>query len=239
MPNILVIEDDRDIANLLKLNLRDANYEVSVAHEGRTGLQQASSQRYQLIILDLTLPLMDGLALCKTLRGNADFTPVLMLTAKSSEFDRVLGLELGADDYLTKPFSMRELLARVKALLRRVELLQRPVANNAKAEIRSHGLVIDIQKRKVTLDQQVVNLTGKEFDLLLRFAQHPGHVYTRSTLLSLVWGYGYDGYEHTVNSHINRLRAKIETDPAQPRYIQTVWGVGYKFCEDEDHADTG
>jgi DNA-binding response OmpR family regulator len=157
-----------------------------------------------------------------------------MLTSKSSEFDRVLGLEIGADDYVTKPFSIRELMARVKAIFRRVEGMQAGFSETKMNSIHVGDLAIDPQKRKLGLRGQTVDLTAKEFDLLLYFARHPGRVYTRSQLLDQVWGYGHDGYEHTVNSHINRLRAKIEDDPADPRYILTVWGVGYKFTDIED-----
>ena len=154
-----------------------------------------------------------------------------MLTAKSSETDRVVGLEIGADDYVTKPFSIPELLARVKAILRRVEELSERATEAVPAVIQAGDLVIDPAKRKATMAGRSLDLTAKEFDLLLHFARNPGKVYTRSQLLDMVWGYGHDGYEHTVNSHINRLRAKIEKDSAHPGYILTVWGVGYQFAE--------
>ena len=231
---ILVVEDDRDIAHLVGLHLRDMGCEVTFASNGTAGLEQALSKPYDLVILDLMLPGMDGLEICQRLRAQPNYTPILMLTAKSSELDRVLGLEVGADDYLTKPFSIRELLARVKALFRRVEALGSQTSQAVQKTIRTGDLVIDTEKRKVVLRGKSVDLTAKEFDLLLQFAQHPGRVYTRSQLLDLVWGYGHEGYEHTVNSHINRLRAKIEGDPAHPQYVLTVWGVGYKFAEPED-----
>ena len=158
-----------------------------------------------------------------------------MLTAKSAETDRVVGLEVGADDYLVKPFSVRELVARIKALFRRVAALG---AETPEPEPRNHievgDLAITLDKRRVELAGRLVELTAKEFDLLAQFAAHPGRVYTRAQLLDLVWGYGHDSYQHTVNSHINRLRAKIETDPQEPRYVQTVWGVGYKFLDPAD-----
>jgi DNA-binding response OmpR family regulator len=179
------------------------------------------------------LPGIDGLELCRRLRAQPNYLPILMLTAKSSELDRVLGLEVGADDYVTKPFSIRELLARVKALFRRVDAMAETPAESAEV-LRSNGLEIDPARRQVRLDGAEVHLTGREFDLLLHFASHPGRVYSRAQLLDLVWGYGHEGYEHTVNSHINRLRAKIEHTPADPRYILTVWGVGYKFAESTD-----
>jgi two-component system, OmpR family, alkaline phosphatase synthesis response regulator PhoP len=228
---ILIIEDDRDIARLVEMHLREEGYEVEVARDGDTGLSRALSKGFDLIILDLMLPGVDGIEICRRVRARSAATPILMLTSRSSEFDRVLGLELGADDYLTKPFSIRELAARVKALLRRVEALRSEASETPRDTVRVGGLVIDPDKRSVLRNGEPVSLTAKEFDLLLRFASHPGRVYTRSELLSLVWGYGYEGYEHTVNSHINRLRAKIEQDPAAPRYIVSVRGVGYKFSE--------
>jgi DNA-binding response OmpR family regulator len=233
---ILVIEDDQDIAHLVELHLRDLGCEVNVAHDGHTGLTQALTAPYDLIILDLMLPGMEGMEVCRHLRARPHYTPILMLTAKSAELDRVLGLEVGADDYLTKPFSIRELLARVKALFRRVEALQSQASPELQETIRAGELVIEVAKRKVTLAGQAVSLTVKEFDLLLQFAQHPGRVYTRAQLLDLVWGYGHEGYEHTVNSHINRLRAKIEHNPGRPRYVLTVWGVGYKFTDLDEPA---
>jgi DNA-binding response OmpR family regulator len=180
------------------------------------------------------LPGVDGLEICRRVRAASVYIPMLMLTSRSSELDRVLGLEIGADDYLTKPFSIRELMARVKALFRRVEALKSEASKKSKKVIRAGDLVVDSEKRKVTLHGNPMPLTAKEFDLLLHFANHPGKVYTRMELLNLVWGYGYDGYEHTVNSHINRLRAKIEEDPAHPRFILSVRGIGYKFSDPED-----
>lgn len=230
---ILVIEDNEDLAHLLEINLKDLFYEVDVAFDGIAGLKKAESKTYDLVILDLMLPGMDGLEICRRLRNRPSYVPILMLTSKSSELDRVLGLEIGADDYVTKPFSVRELMARVKAIFRRVDSLQAGIKEPELNILPVGDLVIDPDRRSLSLRDKEVDLTAKEFDLLLHFAQHPGKVYTRAQLLDQVWGYGYDGYEHTVNSHINRLRAKIEDDPAQPRYILTVWGVGYKFTDSE------
>lgn len=227
---ILVIEDDQDIAHLIKLHLQDLGCQVDVAHQGAAGLTQALASPYDLIILDLMLPDIEGLSICRQLREQSTYTPILILTAKSTEWDRVLGLEIGADDYLTKPFSLKELLARVKALFRRVEALKSE-APQGQETIEAGALSIEVSKRKVALGGDPVSLTVKEFDLLLQFARHPGRVYTRAQLLDLVWGYGHDGYEHAVNSHINRLRTKIERDPRHPCYVLTVWGVGYKFTE--------
>jgi len=232
MKQILVIEDDHDIAQLLTMHLSDMDCEVTVASDGNVGYTHLLNRRYDLVILDIMLPGIDGFELCKSLRKQSDYTPVLMLTARSSELDRVLGLEIGADDYLTKPFSIRELIARVKAIFRRIESISDKDSNEKKELVRYYGaLMIDTQKRRVKIDNNEIDLTAKEFDLLWHFAQHPGQVFTRSQLLDSVWGYGHDGYEHTVNSHINRLRAKIEKDPSQPIYILTVWGIGYKFSD--------
>jgi DNA-binding response OmpR family regulator len=192
---------------------------------------KAQAENYDLIILDLMLPGLDGMEICRRLRRQHGYVPILMLTAKTSEMDRVVGLEIGADDYVTKPFSIPELLARVKAILRRVEELSDSAREEAPAVIEAGNLVIDPARRKAILKGRALDLTAKEFDLLVHFAGNPGKVYTRSQLLDMVWGYGHDGYEHTVNSHINRLRAKIEKDSAHPEYILTVWGVGYKFAE--------
>ena len=224
---ILVIEDERDIAELMRLHLSDICQQVVVENDGQAGLEQALASSWDLIVLDLRLPGVDGLEICRQVRANGSYTPILMVTAKSTELDRVLGLELGADDYLTKPFSVLELVARAKAIFRRVDALGNTPATD---ESVCHGeLTIDVNKREVAIQGASIPLTAKEFDLLLHFARHPGRVYKRSQLLDIIWGYGHEGYEHTVNSHINRLRAKIEKDPANPAFIQTVWGVGYKF----------
>jgi DNA-binding response OmpR family regulator len=226
---ILIVEDNEDIADLVSLHLRDLDCEVQVAADGNIGYEYAAAGGWDLIILDLMLPGMEGLELCRRLRAGDHYTPILMLTAKSSEVDRVVGLEIGADDYLTKPFSIRELIARVKAIFRRLEALGPGAGQQAAGHVIAGQMVIDPEKRTVAIDGDEVELTAREFDLLLQFAQNPGRVYSRQQLLDLVWGYGHDGYEHTVNSHINRLRAKIERDPSNPEYVLTVWGVGYKF----------
>ncbi|MCZ6830865.1 MAG: response regulator transcription factor [Gammaproteobacteria bacterium] len=229
---ILLVEDDTDIAQLVLLHLEDLDAQVKHTDRGDTALQLAQSESWDLIILDLRLPGRNGLDICRELREQGDYTPILMLTAKSSELDRVLGLELGADDYLTKPFSPLELVARVKAILRRVSRLQRlTLEAQETGNLRCGPLNISVKHHSVTLEDRELELTSKEFDLLLHFARHPGQVFRRSELLDQVWGYGHEGYEHTVNSHINRLRAKIEDDPSSPSLIITVWGVGYKFNE--------
>jgi DNA-binding response OmpR family regulator len=231
MRNVLVIEDQKDIAHLVRLHLEDLPCKVELAFDGHTGLAAAESKPFDLVVLDLMLPGMDGLDVCRRLRARTMYTPIMMLTAKAAEFERILGLELGADDYLTKPFSIRELVARVKALFRRIEHLQTPGSQGADESLQFGDLEIEVGKRNVRLSGSQINLTSKEFDLLLHFLRNPGRVYTRLQLLDTVWGYGYDGYEHNVNCHINRLRAKIERDQARPQIILTVRGVGYKLGE--------
>jgi DNA-binding response OmpR family regulator len=232
---ILIIEDDPYVADLVEIHLKDFGYELERATDGLTGLQKVQERDYALVILDLMLPKLDGLEVCKRVRAENKYTPILMLTAKSEEFDKVLGLELGADDYLTKPFSVRELTARIKALFRRMEADREKTDQKDKiVELIFGELRLSLEKRKVTVSGQAVELTAKEFDLLALFASHPGRAYSRQELLDLVWGHQFDGYDHTVNSHINRLRSKIEKNPAEPKFIQTVWGVGYRFVEPEE-----
>jgi DNA-binding response OmpR family regulator len=232
---VLVVEDDPDIGRLVTLQLSELDCECRLITDGITALAEAQAGRYDLVILDIMLPRMDGLEICRRLRAGERHTPILMLTAKSSEIDRVLGLELGADDYLTKPFSMLELAARVKGVFRRADqaraATEAATTGGAPQLIEAGGLRIDLQRHEVLLAGQAVELTAKEFELLAFFARSPGRVFTRAQLLDQVWGYTHSGYEHTVNSHINRLRNKIERDPANPDYVQTVWGVGYKFAE--------
>jgi len=235
MRDVLVIEDHPDIAKLIRLHLQDLACNVTLKYNGDDGLAEAEAKPYDLVILDLMLPGMGGLEICKRLRSKINYTPILMVTAKATEFDRVLGLELGADDYLTKPFSVLELVARVKALFRRMEALAANPAAVSNKVIQFGALVIDPEKREVMLSGKPANLTSKEFDLLLHFARNRGRVYSRLQLLDTVWGYGHEGYEHNVNCHINRLRAKIEKDQARPQFILTVRGVGYKFAE---HPET-
>ena len=228
--SILVIEDNPEIAGLLSLHLRDIGCHVRSEQDGLLGLSRARSDRPDLIVLDLMLPGLDGLEICRRLRSGADYTPILMLTARSTEADRVTGLDMGADDYLTKPFSIPELLARVRAIFRRQDRLVQQ-SGKEQVPIRAGALHIDREKRSVNLDGDEVELTATEFDLLVQFAANPGRVYTRSQLLDLVWGNNNASFEHTVNSHINRLRTKIEQDPSKPDYVLTVWGVGYKFSD--------
>ena len=228
---VLVVEDHQNIANLVKLHLQSIGCVVTLAPDGISGLRYAESESYDLIILDLMLPGIDGLAICRHLRAKTDYTPIMILTAKSDEAARVIGLDSGADDYLSKPFSIAELIARVKALLRRLDAFAARSTEKHVSTYRIGDLEIDDQKRNVTLRGKRIDLTVREFDLLLVLAQNPGRTFTRSQLLDLVWSYNYVGYDSTVKSHVNRLRVKIEDDPANPKYILTVWGVGYEFAE--------
>ena len=231
--HILLVEDDSAIAELVKLHLADLCEELTVAHDGHHGMRLAMERDWALIVLDLRLPGPDGLAICRAVRRERPWQPVMMLSAKSTEFDRVLGLESGADDYLPKPFGVLELTARVRAILRRIgNLSKRRDAHSRCADGFVAGpFAIDPGRREVRKGGHVIDLTAREFDLLEHMARNPGRVFSRPELLDTVWGYGYEGYEHTVNSHINRLRAKIEQDPPRPEVIVTVWGVGYKFAD--------
>jgi DNA-binding response OmpR family regulator len=230
---ILVIEDDIDIAELVALHLRDSYEEVRLSHDGSEGFTLASSEHWDLIVLDLRLPGMDGLEICRRLRATENYTPILMLTSKSSELDHVLGLEMGADDYVTKPFSVVEFLSRVKAILRRMSIVSNLHGKEKERdeELQHKDINIHLDKRLVHIRGRQIELTAKEFDLLCHFVRNPGAVFSRARLLDQVWGYGHEGYEHTVNSHINRLRTKIEANPTEPEYLVTVWGVGYKLSD--------
>jgi DNA-binding response OmpR family regulator len=227
---ILIVEDDAHIAELMGLHLQDEGYAVERAGDGQAGaLMLERGGHWDALVLDLMLPGVDGLEICRRARAMARYTPIIITSARSSEVHRILGLELGADDYLAKPFSVLELVARVRALLRRTDAL----ARNARLEsgsVELDGLLVDPLAREVWLDGRAIELTPREFDLLHFFARHPGKVYSRLDLLNQVWGYRHDGYEHTVNTHINRLRLKVEADPAKPRRILTVWGRGYKLA---------
>ena len=230
---ILLIEDDRDIAGIVSSTLSDEGYRVEHAADGRTGLDRALRDPPDLVILDLGLPLLDGMDVCRRIRQRDPATPIMILTARGGEDDRVRGLETGADEYLVKPFGVRELVARVRAMLRRIHTDRdaRPSTEPAPARIAHGSLVVDVGRRMASLAGRGVDLTVKEFDLLALFAASPGQAWTRAELLDRLWPGEYEGGGHTVNSHINRLRAKIEADPAHPRFIETVWGVGYRFAE--------
>jgi DNA-binding response OmpR family regulator len=229
---LLIVEDNADIARLVQSHVCDIDCDADIVADGRQAMTRYKQHSYDLVILDLMLPGLDGLEVCRQLRAQSTYVPILMLTSKSSELDRVLGLEIGADDYITKPFSIPELMARIKAQFRRNEALNE-CALETTTHFQSGDLHIDTGKRRVFMSDHEIALTAREFNLLQHFARHPGRVYSRVQLLEQVWGHRYEGYEHTVNSHINRLRAKIETDPANPRYILTVWGVGYRFCDSQ------
>lgn len=229
---ILLIEDDKEICDLLKLHLTDLDFQTEVACNGLDGLNLALNNNYELVLLDILLPKMDGFEVCRSIREKNKGLPIVMLTAKSEEFDKILGLELGADDYITKPFSIREVMARIKSILRRVKAFKNETVS-IENEFEFGNLYVNVRKRKVTINNIPIDLTAKEFDLLKLFISNPGKAFSREELLAIVWGYQFSGYEHTVNSHINRLRAKIENDPSNPQFIKTVWGIGYKFAEDE------
>ena len=231
MKKVIIVEDEKDIAELIEVNLEDLECEVKIFHNGREGFEYALSEPFDLMILDINLPDMNGIDVCRSLRQEKVMNPILMLTARSEEIDKVLGLETGADDYLTKPFSVRELIARVKAIMRRVEIDTK--SDDSDNVIQFKDMLLDKKKRKLTLGGERIELTPKEFDLLFLLASNPGVTYDRKDLLNLVWSYDFEGYEHTVNSHINRLRSKIEKDPTQPDYVLTTWGVGYRFNDAE------
>lgn len=233
MKKVLIIEDDAEIIHLLEIHLKDLGCEIISAMQGDTGLRMAIEEDPDLIILDIMLPGMDGLEVCQKLRANAVKSPIMMLTAKSEEIDKVLGLEIGADDYLTKPFSVREFIARVKAIFRREKMSVEPKINSIGNKVLNYGnLRVNLELRKVSINDTKIDLSPKEFELLALLSSNPGKSYDRSKLLNLIWGYDFKGYEHTVNSHINRLRSKIEPDMSNPKYILTTWGVGYKFNEE-------
>lgn len=229
---VLVVEDDLDIADLIRVNLVELGIEIEHQGDGNVALQCALENNYALLILDVMLPGISGLDICRQVRDKKPEQAIIMLTAKNSETDRVLGLELGADDYMTKPFSVRELQARVRSQLRKVHVMQQ--ANVGQEQVDEKPLVIgslsiNQKNHQVMFEGKELDLTATEFELLFHLASHPNQVFSRSQLLESVWGYHHSGYEHTVNSHINRLRAKIENDATTPKIVQTVWGVGYKF----------
>jgi DNA-binding response OmpR family regulator len=225
---VLVVEDESDLARVVKRHVESLGCQVQVAATGEEALVLAR-EAFDLVLLDVMLPGIDGMEVCRRLRTLNRYMPVLMLTARSSDIDKVMGLESGADDYLTKPFSVQELLARIKAIFRRMDALAAPRETPVRVVDVAGGLRIDTTTREVSMRGRPLSLTQKEFDLLLHFAENPGRVYSRAQLLDAVWGYNHEGYEHAVNCHINRLRAKIEENPSEPKLLMTVWGVGYKF----------
>lgn len=228
MKQILLVEDDSDIAALLRLNLEDEGYAITHVADGAQAITCLEERLWDAAILDLMLPGVDGLEICRRIRQQTRYLPVIIISARSSETDRIAGLENGADDYLAKPFSVQELIARIRALFRRQQAMAQAQSGE---QIHAHGMVLDPLTRSVRLHGQEVDLTPREFELLWFFARHPGQVFSRLALLEQVWGYQHEGYEHTVNTHINRLRIKIEKEAAEPEIIRTVWGKGYKFAE--------
>lgn len=230
--SLLVIEDNEDIATTIREYFTHSGYAVRTAGDGLAGVQSALEDRPDVILLDLMLPKMDGLSVCREIREKAPYIPILMLTAKDDVVDKVLGLEMGADDYITKPFNLRELDARVRSVLRRIRAASRIETASGEAPITRGRLRIDPAKREVTVGERQIELTPKEFDLLRLFATNPGRVFPRKYLLEKIWDYSYEGYDRTIDSHINRLRAKIEDDPDNPQMILTVWGIGYKFNDE-------
>lgn len=233
MKKVLIVEDDIEIIRLLEIHLKDLGCYVITANRGDIGLQKAVDENPDLVILDVMLPEMDGIEICQKLRAREIKTPIMMLTARSEEIDKVLGLEVGADDYLTKPFSVREFIARVKAIFRRQKMDTIELSSEENPKLMEFDILsIDVDMRKVLLDGRKVELSPKEFELLVLLSSNPGKSYDRTKLLNMIWGYDFKGYEHTVNSHINRLRSKIEPDMSNPKFILTTWGVGYKFNEE-------
>lgn len=224
---ILIVEDEVDLANLIEITLKNAGFSVSKANDGQCGLDLALNGQFDLIMLDIMLPNVDGLEICRQVRLTDPSTPIMMLTARDTETDRIMGLNIGADDYLTKPFSIRELEARIKAMLRRAQVNTQ--ATPVSKELTFGELVIEPERHKVSFNNNVIELTSTEFDLIHFLASNPGQVFSRSQLLDSVWGYNHVGYEHTVNSHINRLRSKLEACEDLPKVVHTIWGVGYKF----------
>ena len=225
---ILIIEDEENIAELIAIHLRDLPAAVTIKGNGWQGLDEALTGKYDLLILDLMLPGIGGMEICRQIRHKVKHLPILMLTAKSEEQDKIDGLELGADDYLTKPFSTGELMARVKAILRRTKRETKDLEKDLVQIIRGE-LLMDLENHRVMRGGTEIELTVKEFELLQLFMQNPTRAFTRIEILDEIWGEQFEGLEHTVNSNINRLRGKIETDVNKPKYILTAWGVGYKF----------
>ncbi|EME76623.1 response regulator transcription factor [Bacillus sonorensis] len=230
---VLIADDEKEIRDLLKTYLERERYEVDVAVDGEDALRLFEKNHYHLIILDLMMPRIDGMEVCRRIRNHTN-VPILMLTAKDLEGDKVLGLTMGADDYITKPFSINEVLARIKALLRRFLILGSEAGKNERALITFKGLTIDLKTYTVTAGGREVALTAKEFELLKFFVSHPGQVFTKTQLFRNVWGDQYIEDDNTVMVHIRKLRKKIEADPSNPQLIQTVWGIGYKFAGEKD-----
>lgn len=225
---ILVVDDEKLLVKGLKFNLEQEGYRVETAFDGEEAIRLAHDESIALILLDLNLPKVDGFTVCRTIRGFSN-VPIIMLTAKNDDIDKILGLEYGADDYVTKPFNMREVSARIKAILRRVN--PSPKGDKNKVVV-SGDITLDYNFRRVKMGDRVIELTSKEFDLLELFLRNPGKVYTRENLLDIAWGFDYPGDVRTVDVHIRRLREKLEKNPADPQLIRTKWGVGYYYKKD-------
>lgn len=222
---VLVVDDEKLIVKGIRFSLEQDSMEVDTAYDGETALELAKRSQYDVILLDVMLPEMSGFEVCQNIREFSD-VPIIMLTAKNDDMDKILGLEYGADDYITKPFNILELKARIRAILRRNKKHE-PEDNSKKIQV--SNMKLDIESRRVFIDEEEVNLTAKEFDLLELLIQNPNKVYSRDDLLNLVWGYDYPGDERTVDVHIRRLREKVEKNPSDPKFIHTKWGVGYFF----------
>jgi len=231
--SLLVVEDDENISTALAEYFSRAGYSVTTASDGVAGVEAAVNSRPDVVVLDLMLPKMDGLSVCKEIRQKNPLMPIIMLTAKDDVVDKVLGLEMGADDYITKPFSLREVEARIKSVLRRARAAAAASDGRDESPIVRGQLRVDPVRREVTIADKHVDLTPKEFDLLRLFAANPGRVFPRKYLLEKIWDYSYEGYDRTIDSHINRLRAKVEENPENPQLVLTVWGIGYKFTDAE------
>ncbi|MDA0875602.1 MAG: response regulator transcription factor [Bacteroidetes bacterium] len=238
-PDILLVEDDEDLSSVVSNRLRESGFHIRTAFTGTEALTRVAEQVPDLLLLDVMLPELDGLEVCRRLRADHPLLYILMLTARGEEMDRVVGLEVGADDYVTKPFSLSELVARVRSALRRLRLTeeaQQGMPEETGSPIESGSLRIDPVRRQVWKKGAEVVLTVLEFDLLWYLAQHPDRPFTRMQLLETVWDLHYEGYDRTVDSHVQRLRSKVEDDPGNPQFIRTVWGVGYKFTHPSDPA---
>ncbi|GAB6456737.1 MULTISPECIES: response regulator transcription factor [Bacillus] len=229
---ILIADDDKEIRNLLKIYLERELYMVDTAINGDEALQLFNQNNYNLVILDLMMPKVDGIEVCRKLRDKKN-VPILMLTAKDHEVDKILGLSIGADDYIAKPFSIHEVIARVKALMRRSLVLGSDTNIQEKTTLTFNGLLIDLNTYTVHTNKEEINLTGKELELLKFFTSNPGQVFTKTQLFRNVWDNNYIEDDNTVMVHIRKLRKKIEVDPSNPKFIQTVWGIGYKFVGEQ------
>ncbi len=225
---VLVVDDEKLIVKGIRFSLEQDGYEVDCAYDGEEAFEMAKSNQYDMILLDVMLPKMDGFEVCQQVRETSD-VPIIMLTAKGDDMDKILGLEYGADDYITKPFNILEVKARIKAIMRRMT----PPAGEAKdsSVLKSGDVVLDIDSRRLKILDKDYNLTSKEFDMMYLFVSNPGKIYSRELLLEKIWGEDYPGDARTVDVHIRRLREKIEPNPSEPRYIQTRWGVGYFYHE--------